>query len=103
MAGYSAHVDTFARDNLPPRDAWPEFVFDLPELRYPERLNAAGALLDDMAAGEAGSRPCIHTDEGCGVIGISWRRPTASRECWSKTWGWCRAIGCSCVRPTRLC
>ncbi len=35
MAGYSAHVDTFARDNLPPREAWPEFVFDLPELQYP--------------------------------------------------------------------
>jgi 2-aminobenzoate-CoA ligase len=64
MASYSAHVDTFARDNLPPHEAWPEFVFDLPELQYPERLNAAGALLDDMAAGEAGSRPCVHTDDG---------------------------------------
>ena len=64
MAGYSAHIDTFPRDNLPPREAWPEFVFDLPELQYPERLNAAGVLLDDMAAGEAGSRPCIRTDDG---------------------------------------
>ena len=64
MAGYSAYIDTFARDNLPPREAWPEFVFDLPELQYPERLNAGGALLDDVAAGEAGSRPCVHTDDG---------------------------------------
>ncbi len=42
------HVDTFARDNLPPRDQWPEFRFDLPELQYPERMNCAGVLLDDM-------------------------------------------------------
>src|SRR3990170_4158800 len=64
MANYSAHVDTFASDNLPPREAWPDLVFDLPELQYPERLNAGGALLDDVAAGEAGSRPCVHTDDG---------------------------------------
>jgi 2-aminobenzoate-CoA ligase len=42
----SAHLDTFARDHLPPRDEWPEFVFDLPELVFPERLNAAAELLD---------------------------------------------------------
>src|SRR5918997_5532525 len=64
MANYSAHVDTFASDNLPPREAWPDLVFDLPELQYPERLNAAKALLDDMAEGEAGARPCIHTGDG---------------------------------------
>ena len=44
---YTAHVDTFARDNLPPRAAWPELRFDLPELRYPERLNCATVLLSD--------------------------------------------------------
>ena len=64
MASYSAYVDTFASDNLPPREAWPELVFDLPELQYPERLNAAKALLDDMVEGEAGDRPCIRTDDG---------------------------------------
>jgi 2-aminobenzoate-CoA ligase len=42
----SAHLDTFARDHLPPREEWPEFVFDLPELVFPERLNAASELLD---------------------------------------------------------
>ena len=56
MGGYSGHVDTFASDNLPPREAWPELLFDLPELRYPERLNAARALLDDMSEGAAGDR-----------------------------------------------
>ena len=44
-AAPSAHRDTFARDNLPPHEAWPELRFDLPELRYPPRLNAATALL----------------------------------------------------------
>ena len=32
---YTAHVDTFARDNLPPKVQWPEFLFELPELQYP--------------------------------------------------------------------
>src|SRR5918998_5727468 len=64
MASYSGYVDTFANDNLPPREEWPDLVFDLPELQYPERLNAAKALLDDMAEGEAGERPCIHTGDG---------------------------------------
>ena len=35
----SAHLDSFARDNLPPRAQWPDFRFDLPELKYPERMN----------------------------------------------------------------
>jgi 2-aminobenzoate-CoA ligase len=53
----SAHVDTFARDNLPPVDQWPEMVFDLPELHYPDRLNCATALLDDVAAEHGADRP----------------------------------------------
>jgi 2-aminobenzoate-CoA ligase len=42
----TAHVDTFVRDRLPPPEAQPEFLFDLPELQYPERLNAAVELID---------------------------------------------------------
>jgi 2-aminobenzoate-CoA ligase len=42
----SAHVDTFVRDRLPPVEAQPEFLFELPELRYPERFNAAIELID---------------------------------------------------------
>ena len=41
----SAHADTFARDNLPPSDTWPEFTA-LPQ--YPERLNASLVLLDQI-------------------------------------------------------
>jgi len=37
--------DTFVEDRLPPPDQLPEFRFDLPELHYPERLNAAVELL----------------------------------------------------------
>src|SRR5258708_37662481 len=44
--GGTAHTDTFARDNLPPREQWPELIFDLPELRYPGSLNCATELLD---------------------------------------------------------
>ena len=39
-------MDDFIRDRLPPPDRQPEFRFDLPELRYPERLNAAVELID---------------------------------------------------------
>jgi len=61
---YTAHADTFARDNLPPPDELPEVFFDLPELRYPARMNAAVELLDRMvAAGHAG-RPAIHASIG---------------------------------------
>jgi 2-aminobenzoate-CoA ligase len=42
----TAHIDTFARDRLPPADTQPEFRFDLDELRYPEQLNAAVELID---------------------------------------------------------
>src|SRR5262245_22413793 len=47
----SAHVDTFARDNLPSQSAWPEFLFALPDLHYPDRLNCAVELLDRWVAG----------------------------------------------------
>ncbi|SOC53652.1 AMP-binding protein [Ornithinimicrobium cerasi] len=62
----SAHVDTFCRDNLPPRELWPEFCFDLPEVRYPERLNAATVLLDDVIDGmpDGADRPCVLATDG---------------------------------------
>ena len=59
----TAHVDTFARDHLPPRDQWPEFLYTLPELQYPPQLNAAVELLDAMVARGFGERPAIVTTE----------------------------------------
>ena len=61
MSAYTAHVDSFARDRLPPRALWPDFSFDLPELRYPERLNCAAALLDRAVARGLGERPVFYT------------------------------------------
>ncbi|AXK34960.1 2-aminobenzoate-CoA ligase [Streptomyces armeniacus] len=52
----SAHVDTFARDHLPPPGEWPLLSFDLPELRYPERLNCGAELLDGTIERLGGDR-----------------------------------------------
>ncbi|MER5195450.1 AMP-binding protein [Streptomyces sp. NPDC002755] len=56
----SAHVDTFARDHLPPPGHWPDLRFDLPELDYPDRVNCAVELLGHAAA----ERPVFHTGSG---------------------------------------
>ncbi|MEU7632170.1 AMP-binding protein [Nocardia sp. NPDC049220] len=57
----SAYTDTFCRDNLPPATDWPDFVFDLPGLHYPDRLNCATALLDTTVATHGREQPCLHT------------------------------------------
>ncbi len=59
MSAYSSHVDSFARDRLPPREQWPDFVFDRPELRFPQRLNCGARLLDDAVAEGHGERPAL--------------------------------------------
>src|ERR1700682_1065555 len=58
----SAHVDTFTRDNLPPRASWPEFLFARPEVQYPASINCAAHLLDRHVLAGAGSRRCLVTD-----------------------------------------
>ncbi|MFD4658116.1 AMP-binding protein [Kitasatospora sp. NPDC058444] len=60
----SAHVDTFARDHLPPVEEWPEILVDLPELRYPRRLNCAAELLDGTIGRFGGDRPCLLDQAG---------------------------------------
>src|SRR3954468_7801719 len=62
--GRSGPVDPFCRDNLPPQDQWPEFLFDLPELQYPAQLNCAVELLDGTIARYGGERPCLLTPDG---------------------------------------
>jgi 2-aminobenzoate-CoA ligase len=57
--GPSAHVDTFARDNLPPFDQWPDILLDRPEFQYPERLNAAVELTDRMVEKGFGDRTAL--------------------------------------------
>lgn len=58
----SSHVDTFCRDHLPPGDEWPELVLD--DVSYPERLNCAVELLDEVVATHGGQRPCLLTPDG---------------------------------------
>ncbi|OSQ47664.1 AMP-binding protein [Thalassospira alkalitolerans] len=46
VLGPTAHSDTFARDNLPPVETWPEFNLD--QFQYPEYLNAGVELTDRL-------------------------------------------------------
>lgn len=62
--GRSAHVDTFCRDNLPDPHTWPDFEFDLPELRYPDRLNCAAELLDAVVRRFGPDRRCLLSTTG---------------------------------------
>jgi 2-aminobenzoate-CoA ligase len=59
MSDYTAHVDTFAREHLPPKRLWPRFTFDLPELKYPDRVNCARVLLDTALDHEGYSRETV--------------------------------------------
>jgi 2-aminobenzoate-CoA ligase len=57
MLGPTAHIDTFARDNLPPPDQWPDFRLD--GFDYPEHLNAAVELTDRMVERGFGDRTAL--------------------------------------------
>src|SRR5436190_20610771 len=73
----SAHVDTFTKENLPPRSQWPEFLFDLPELAYPSTVNCATELLDSHVEAGNGVTRCMVSDRE------SWAyhdRPTTSKQ-----------------------
>src|SRR5229473_6939260 len=59
----TAHVDTFAREHLPPKELWPVMkTVGIPNLDYPARLNAAVELLDRQVESGSGARPCLRTD-----------------------------------------
>ena len=58
----SAHVDTFARDNLPPQEQWPVFLLDNPDVAYPARLNCAMELLDRTVEAGHRDRPAIWSE-----------------------------------------
>ena len=60
LGPYSSHVDTFARDRLPPLDQWPTLLLDRPEVRYPARLNCAVELVDAIAA-KTPDAPCFRS------------------------------------------
>lgn len=61
----SAHVDRFARELLPPPDLWPVFDYSAPHLsHYPDRINAAAALIDTAVAAGFGAKPVFHYGDG---------------------------------------
>jgi 2-aminobenzoate-CoA ligase len=57
--GPSAHVDTFARDNLPRFAQWPDLLLDRPEFQYPERLNVGVELSDRMVESGFGDHTAL--------------------------------------------
>ena len=64
----SSHVDTFTRDRLPPQDQWPVFVFDRPEVQYPDQLNCVQGLLDDHVRNGRGDRIAVRGKDAAGDI-----------------------------------
>lgn len=56
----SAHVDTFARDHLPPPGQWPALLLDDPALAYPGRLNCGAELVDRTLERLGADRPAFH-------------------------------------------
>lgn len=55
----SGHIDSFARDNLPPRESWPDLRLAEAGLAYPERLNVVTELLDRHVTEGRGQRTVI--------------------------------------------
>ena len=60
----SAHVDTFSRDNLPPVESWPDFVFDIPDVQYADRLNCGVELLERTIEQHGADRACLLSPNG---------------------------------------
>ena len=53
----SAHSDTFARDNLPPTDQWPDFLLD--GFDYPDHINIGVELTDKMVKNGFGDHTAL--------------------------------------------
>ncbi|WP_369207634.1 AMP-binding protein [Streptomyces sp. PU-14G] len=81
----TAHVDTFARDHLPPPGQWPDLLLDNPALAYPERVNCGEELLDRTIERLGPDRPAVHVG---GVPSPAGRR--SARRTW--TYGELRAL-----------
>jgi 2-aminobenzoate-CoA ligase len=60
-AAVSAQTDRFVHDRLPPREQWPQMVYEAPELQLPAQCNAVEELLDKAAAKGWGDRPLLRS------------------------------------------
>ncbi len=64
MTTPSAQTDRFVHDRLPPRDQWPAFRYDLPELQFPDQVNLVQRLLDDAVDVKGwGERPLLRSPQ----------------------------------------
>ena len=69
----SSHADTFTRDRLPPKDQWPVFLADRPELHYPDRLNVTSELVDLHVHQSRANRIALHGQHGMDPLApFSW-------------------------------
>ena len=59
----TAHLDTFAADNLPPPEQLAVVLDGHPAYRYPERLNCVVPLLDRWVEEGMGERPCLFSPD----------------------------------------
>ncbi len=98
----SGHVDSFARENLPPQESWPDLRLAEAGLSYPDRLNCVTELLDRHVAEGRGSRTAIIAP------GLEWsyagagRAGQPHRQCADARSRACnRATACCCAPPTR--
>jgi 2-aminobenzoate-CoA ligase len=64
--GKTAHADPFVLERLPPRELWPDLLYDLAELRYAPQTNVASEILDSHVRAGRGDAPCLVTDS------VSW-------------------------------
>lgn len=79
----SAHVDTFARDNLPPQDQWPVLLLDHPDVSYPKRFNCATELLDATIAAGHGDRVAIWSEVDDKPHGTTYRELRETVDRWA--------------------
>ena len=54
----------FLRASLPPEELRPEFIFTLPELDYPARMNSVSWFVDRWVEAGEGGRPAVETEAG---------------------------------------
>ena len=69
----TAHRDRFVLDALPGSERLPRFLFDLPELQYPRRLNAAAELIDRAIVSGWAGRRALAFPGGAWSYGELWR------------------------------
>ena len=60
----SAPIDRFVSDRLPPRDQWPQYLYDgLPALDVPDQVNLVDALMARAEAAGHGDKPMLRSPQ----------------------------------------